>query len=162
MNGMKMWIAGAALACASLGCGGEAQVGSTQPAGDSPAPTAQQATTATRNTPAPATAVEFDEAMAMEGRMVFTSFGCNSCHDANQVTPMGADLRGLFGSTVTLADGTTVTADEDYIRESILEPSAKITAGFQPLMPDLSDMLDEEDTAVLIEYIKSLGAEAAE
>jgi cytochrome c oxidase subunit II len=67
-------------------------------------------------------------------------------------------LNGLFGSTVQLASGETATADADYIRESILNPTAKIVAGFQPIMPTFQGQVTEEQLLALTEYIKALPA----
>jgi len=68
-------------------------------------------------------------------------------------------LVGLFGKTVQLQDGSTLVADEAYIRESILMPGAKITAGFQPVMPAFQGLVNEEGLLELIEYIKSLAVQ---
>ena len=68
----------------------------------------------------------------------------------------GPDLRNLYGTTVELTGGGKVKFDEDYIRESILNPSAKIVAGFQPIMPTFQGLVTEENVLQLIEYIKSL------
>jgi cytochrome c oxidase subunit 2 len=65
-------------------------------------------------------------------------------------------LDGLFGEPVALADGRTVIADENYLRESILNPAAKIVAGYQPLMPTYKGQLSEEELMQLIRYIKEL------
>ena len=65
-------------------------------------------------------------------------------------------LVGLYGKHVQLADGRVITADEAYIRESILQPDAKVVAGFQPLMPTFQGLVTEEGVVQLIEYIKSL------
>jgi cytochrome c oxidase subunit 2 len=65
---------------------------------------------------------------------------------------------GLFGKSVQLQDGKTVTANEDYIRESILEPQAKVIAGYQPIMPTFKGLVSEEAILQLIAYIKSLNA----
>ena len=65
-------------------------------------------------------------------------------------------LQNLFGKTVELASGERVVVDEAYIRESILNPSAKITAGFQPIMPTFQGLVSEEGLLELIEYVKSL------
>ena len=70
-------------------------------------------------------------------------------------------LDGLFGKTVTLQSGDTVVADEAYLRESILNPSAKITAGYQPIMPTFQGLVTEEQLLELIEYVKSLQAQKA-
>jgi cytochrome c oxidase subunit 2 len=60
---------------------------------------------------------------------------------------------------VKLQSGETVTADEAYIRESILTPGAKVTAGFQPIMPTFQGLVSEEQLLQLIEYVKSLSAQ---
>ena len=65
-------------------------------------------------------------------------------------------LNGLFGSQVTLANGEKVVADNGYIRESILNPQAKIVAGFPPIMPTFQGQVSEEQLLALTEYIKSL------
>jgi cytochrome c oxidase subunit II len=93
--------------------------------------------------------------LASAGAKLFADLACNTCHrpDAQGRGPV---LEGLFGKTVQLQDGSTVTADEAYIRESILTPSAKITAGFQPIMPTFQGLVTEEQLLKLIEYVKSL------
>ena len=67
-------------------------------------------------------------------------------------------LNGLFGSTVHLASGETVKADANYIRESILDPTAKVVAGFLPIMPTFQGQVTEEQLLALTEYIKTLPA----
>jgi cytochrome c oxidase subunit II len=67
-------------------------------------------------------------------------------------------VNGLFGSRVTLANGETVVADNAYIRESVLNPQAKIVAGFPPIMPTFQGQVSEEQLLALTEYIKSLPA----
>lgn len=93
--------------------------------------------------------------LADNGAKLFVSLACNTCHrpDAQGRGPV---LDGLFGKTVKLQSGETVAADEAYLRESILNPSAKITAGFQPIMPTFQGLVTEEQLLELIEYIKSL------
>jgi cytochrome c oxidase subunit 2 len=70
---------------------------------------------------------------------------------------LGPSLAGLYGKPVPLQTGETVIADEDYIRESILNPHAKIVAGYQPLMPTYQGQVSEEGLLQLIAYIRSLG-----
>ena len=74
--------------------------------------------------------------LALQGRKMFLKYRCVSCHsaDANARAPV---LEELYGKRVHLRDGRTVMADEDYIRESILDPGAKIVAGCENIMPDL-------------------------
>jgi cytochrome c oxidase subunit 2 len=67
----------------------------------------------------------------------------------------------VYGAQVLLADGSAVTADEAYIRESILQPNAKIVAGYQPLMPTFQGQLTEEQILALTAYIKSLQSQPA-
>ena len=67
-------------------------------------------------------------------------------------------LGGLFGKTVQLQSGETNTVDEAYVRESILNPAAKVAGGFQPIMPTFQGLVTEEQLLELIEYVKSLRA----
>jgi cytochrome c oxidase subunit 2 len=93
--------------------------------------------------------------LAAAGAKLFTDLACNTCHRPDS-QGRGPVLNGLFGKAVTLQDGGMVTADEGYIRESILTPSAKITAGFQPIMPTFQGLVTEEQLLQLVEYVKSL------
>jgi cytochrome c oxidase subunit 2 len=70
-------------------------------------------------------------------------------------------LEGIFGKQVQLQDGRAVTVDESYIRESILNPKAKIAAGYEPIMPNFTGLLTEEQVAQLVAYIKSTGGPTA-
>ena len=98
--------------------------------------------------------------MADLGAKVFTDLGCATCHlDGGQ--GRGPSLKGVFGSQVTLASGEKVTADEAYIRESILTPTAKMVAGFQPLMPTFQGVVSEEQIAQLTAYVKTLSTAPA-
>jgi cytochrome c oxidase subunit 2 len=89
------------------------------------------------------------------GEKLFTEKACVTCH-ANDGKGRGPSLSGVYGGKVRLADGSTVTADDNYIRESILQPMAKIVAGFQPLMPTFQGQLTEDQVVALTTYIKSL------
>lgn len=87
----------------------------------------------------------------------FFSYGCNSCHlPTSRVRAPRLD--GIFGREIRLASGRTVIADEQYIRESILEPQAKISAGYPApsLMPTYQGQMTEEDLAQLVEFVRSL------
>jgi cytochrome c oxidase subunit 2 len=96
--------------------------------------------------------------LASTGAKLFQDHACNTCHrpDAQGRGPV---LDGLFGKTVALLGGGTVVVDEAYIRESMLMPSAKIVAGFQPIMPTFQGLLTEEQLLALVEYVKSLQAQ---
>ena len=93
--------------------------------------------------------------MSEKGGKLFDDLACSNCHkqDGSGRCP---SLVGLYGKHVQLADGRVITADDAYIRESILQPDAKVVAGFQPLMPTFQGLVNEEGVVQLIEYIKSL------
>jgi cytochrome c oxidase subunit II len=96
--------------------------------------------------------------LASMGQKLFRQLACNECHSGT-AQARAPSLDGLYGSLVALQDGTTVRADDSYIRESILDPRAQTVAGFQPIMPTFQNQLDEEQVLELIAYIKSLGTE---
>jgi cytochrome c oxidase subunit 2 len=98
--------------------------------------------------------------LASAGGKLFADLACNTCHrpDAQGRGPV---LQGLFGRTVTLQTGERVVVDESYIRESILNPGEKLTAGFQPIMPAYQGQVNEEGMLELIEYVKALGTGTA-
>jgi cytochrome c oxidase subunit 2 len=73
----------------------------------------------------------------------------------------GPQLAGLFGKPVQLAHGGSTVANEDYLRESILNPTAKVVAGYQPVMPTFKGQIGEDDLLQLISYIKTLQPAAA-
>jgi cytochrome c oxidase subunit 2 len=95
------------------------------------------------------------QAPQSSGEALFTQRGCATCHHS-QAGALGPALTGLFGSNVRLADGGSVIADEGYLRESIVNPRAKLVQGYQAVMPTFQGQLDEESLLQLIEYIKSL------
>jgi cytochrome c oxidase subunit 2 len=94
--------------------------------------------------------------MSETGAKLFQDLACSNCHKADG-SGRCPSLVGLFGRDVKLSDGRVVKADEAYVRESILQPSAKIVAGFQPVMPTFQGLVTEEGVLSLIEYVKSLG-----
>jgi len=96
--------------------------------------------------------------MATAGENLFQKLGCVSCHAPND-TGRGPSLVGLLGKAVRLQSGASVTADEDYIRESILNPQAKIVAGYQPIMPTFKGLISEDGIMQIIAYLKSLKRE---
>jgi cytochrome c oxidase subunit 2 len=94
--------------------------------------------------------------MVSSGQKLFQDLACANCHHLDDQGRC-PNLRGLFGSQVQLTDGSQVKADEEYIRESIVNPAAKIVAGYQPIMPTFQGLVTEEGVLQLVEYIKSLG-----
>jgi cytochrome c oxidase subunit 2 len=93
--------------------------------------------------------------LASTGEKLFTDLACNTCHRPDS-RGRGPVLQNVFGHPVQLHDGTVVNADENYLRESILTPAARLTAGYQPVMPAFQGLVSEEQLLALIEYIKSL------
>ena len=93
--------------------------------------------------------------IASTGQKLFQELGCISCHRFD-TQGRGPNLVGVFGRPVLLDDGRTVVADEDYVRESILQPGAKVVAGFKPIMPTFQGILSEDQLLALVAYVKSL------
>jgi cytochrome c oxidase subunit 2 len=89
------------------------------------------------------------------GAKLFTDLACATCHQ-QESQGRGPVLLNLFGKPVELQDGRKVVADEAYIRESIVNPQAKVVAGFQPLMPTFQGLVTEEQLLQLIAYVRSL------
>jgi cytochrome c oxidase subunit 2 len=92
---------------------------------------------------------------AQAGEKLFTELGCVTCHK-NEGGGVGPTLQGVYGGTVPLSDGRRVVADDNYIRESIMVPTAKVVQGFQPVMPPYQGLATEEQVLQLIAYVKSL------
>lgn len=93
--------------------------------------------------------------LAEEGAGLFRSLGCSGCH-AERSTVHAPDLHGIFNRPVHLSDGRTVTADETYLRDSILQPQREIVAGYEPVMPSYRGQVSEEQMLRLLAYLKSL------
>jgi cytochrome c oxidase subunit 2 len=98
------------------------------------------------------------QTLAGEGAVLFRSYGCSGCHGPNS-SVRAPHLEGVFGHPVALADKRTVMADEAYIRDSILNPTRDVAAGYDPIMPSFKDLIAEDDLMRLIAYVKSLGTE---
>jgi cytochrome c oxidase subunit 2 len=92
---------------------------------------------------------------AQNGERLFTDLACITCHKTDS-SGRGPSLTGVFGSKVTLTDGRTVIADENYLRESIMNSQAKIVQGYQGIMPTFQGQVTEENLMRLIAYIKTL------
>jgi len=97
--------------------------------------------------------------LAAAGEKLFQDLACITCHRSDS-EGRGPKLDGVFGHPVTLASGERVVADEAYIRESIVNPGAKVVAGFQPVMPTYQGLVNEEGLMQLVAYVKSLGGPA--
>ena len=92
------------------------------------------------------------QTMAQSGAKLYEQLGCITCHG----TGKGPSLTGIYGQQVKLNDGTTVVADQAYVRESVLYPAVKIVQGYKPIMPTFKGQVTEEQLLQLIAYIKSL------
>lgn len=90
------------------------------------------------------------------GKKLYEKKGCNACHTVDGTPRVGPTFKGDFGTKATMADGSTITVDETYIRESLMSPQAKGRPGFPPSMPSFQGQLKEAEINGLIEYIKSL------
>lgn len=95
------------------------------------------------------------DSLVATGERAFRTRGCSGCHAASAAirAPL---LEGLYGRQVPLADSTLVTADDQYLRDSILLPNKQIAAGYQPIMPTYQGQISEEELNAIIAYLKSL------
>ena len=159
------------VAIVGFACGGDAATPTIPPTATSPAPTATSpaAVDPTATSPAvmdpTATAPAMVEPTATApastsggdagvGQQLVASKGCLGCHSTDGSALVGPTWKGLYGSTRPLADGSSVTADEAYLEESILNPTAKVAEGFPPIMPPIS--VTDDELQDIIAYIKSL------
>ena len=102
---------------------------------------------------------DLDEGLAERGKRLFNQLGCSGCHSDNSKVH-APPLVGLAGSLVPLSDGRIVTADDQYIHDSIMLPNQDVAAGYDPIMPTFGNLIDEEQVIQLQAYIKSLDAQA--
>jgi cytochrome c2 len=91
----------------------------------------------------------------IKGKLLFAQYTCNTCHMNPTTGKDYPDLRGLYGKTIRLSDGSTAKVDDAYLYESIKEPNKRIVKGYKPAMPSFKHLKDDEVKA-LIAYIKSL------
>ncbi len=98
--------------------------------------------------------------MEAAGEKLFQANGCVTCHQTDGAG-LGPSLLGVSGNPVKLTTGETVTADDAYLRESILLPKAKVVQGYTPIMPSFQGQLTEEQINNLIAYLRALGKSAA-
>lgn len=109
-------------------------------------------------------AANFMETMTPEqaGETLYQRRGCIQCHSVDGSAKTGPSFLDAYGSLQSMTDGTQIKVDENYLRESILEPQAKVRAGYKPVMPTYQGQLKNEEIAALIAYIKSLSKEASQ
>lgn len=97
---------------------------------------------------------DIGDGLVEQGRKLVQAKGCLGCHSVDGSPSVGPTWKGLYGKTETLADGSTVPVDEDYLKESILNPSAKLVQGYPSVMPPYS--FSDEELGALIAYAKNL------
>ena len=100
------------------------------------------------------------EPLAESGQKVFADMGCVTCHRSD-TQGRGPNLVGMFGKPVALEDGRTLAADENYVRQCILNSKDQVVKGFPPIMPVFQGLLTEDQVNALVAYIKSLSASPA-
>lgn len=138
---MKLVVAGVFMLVLVIGsaCGASTSEGETQ---------APAATTAPTSGGAPSADAEAGQKIAQTN--------CFTCHSTDGRVIVGPSWQGLYGSTVELESGKTVTADDAYIKESIEDPSAKVVKGFPAAMPTFKGVLSDQQISQIIAYIKTL------
>ena len=90
------------------------------------------------------------------GKLLYARRGCAQCHSVDGSAKAGPTFQGIFGAEHRMASGEDIVVDENYIRESILQPQAKVRAGYRPVMPTYQGQLKDEEITALVQYIKSL------
>jgi cytochrome c oxidase subunit 2 len=94
---------------------------------------------------------------AEAGKQLFANKGCLACHSTGSSKLVGPGLKGLFAKQQNeMADGGKIAVDENYVRESILNPAAKIVKGYPPVMQSYEGQLSEEELSSIIAYLKTL------
>ena len=93
--------------------------------------------------------------LAQNGERLYSSMGCNACHNGTAAA-RGPNLAGVYGSKLQLSNGSQVLVNDAYLRDSILNPSQHVTAGYAPIMPTYQGQISEEGLIDLVEFIKNL------
>jgi cytochrome c oxidase subunit 2 len=96
------------------------------------------------------------EPLAVRGERILSSAGCLNCHAVDGKEKIGPNFRGLYGSKIPLEGGTSVMADEEYLRESIVDPGAKVVKGYPKVMPTYQASMPPDDVRATVEYLKTL------
>lgn len=94
------------------------------------------------------------------GQLLYNRRGCAGCHSIDGSKLVGPSFKDLYGSEHGLVSGENVLVEEQYVRESIIDPKAKIVAGYQPVMPSYKGQLSDDDIASIIEYLKTISQNA--
>ncbi len=99
---------------------------------------------------------ERQECFLTQGEKLYKSKGCKQCHSLDGTKGTGPTFKGMWGATRNFADGSSGKVDENYVRESLLEPLAKVRSGFQPVMPTFKGKLKDKDIDAINHWMKSL------
>jgi cytochrome c oxidase subunit 2 len=127
--------------------------------GSSPPPTGPSSSTSPPITTPVAAAADppaVRQPDAANGEQVYQRLGCIACHSTDGTPKVGASMRGFAGTTVDLADGRSVLADDAYLRVAILDPARDLRANFPASMPAYEGQISDPDLADLIAYLHSL------
>lgn len=92
--------------------------------------------------------------LAVQGGALYARLGCGACHGAHAAV-RAPPLEGLYGSTVTLTDGSRVKADEQYLRDAILDPNIQRVAGYPAIMPTYRGVIGEAEAMKLVAYLRT-------
>jgi cytochrome c oxidase subunit 2 len=114
----------------------------------------QQPTFAMAKTKPASTTVVAGTSSADKGKALAQSKGCIACHSVDGSKGVGPSWKGVFGKQHAMESGSTVAADEAYLKRSILEPQAEVVKGYPPVMPKMP--MSEDEVAALVAYIKTL------
>lgn len=90
------------------------------------------------------------------GQKLYNQRGCKQCHSVDGVSGIGPSFKGIWGHSQPLTGGGQVTVEENYVRESLLNPQAKIVAGYEPVMPTYQGRLKDKEITAIIAYLKTL------
>lgn len=96
------------------------------------------------------------QSLAAAGKALFSTYGCSGCHDSGS-TVHAPSLAGVYGHPVPMQAGGTIVADDQYIRDKILDPNRNLVAGYKQVMPSFKGVIPEDDLLRLIAYVESLG-----
>lgn len=97
-----------------------------------------------------------DMPLAEWGEVLYTKSGCQACHSLDGSKIIGPSFKGSWGQNRAFTDGSTGVVDENYIRQSIINPTGKVVSGYDPVMPSYDGTFSDEDLSAIIEFIKSL------
>ena len=90
------------------------------------------------------------------GQEVFNRMACNACHSVDGSLKLGPTIKNQYGQTIRHTDGSVVIIDDQYIRESLIDPLKYIAEGYTPIMPSYKPVLSEEDIENLISFMKAI------